>query len=348
MPDPNWLKIRFPLERWSTAHTANVTIGQGYVLTSPLQMAVAYAALANGGTIYEPRLVKKVLDSKGRPVRVNGQGEVINLDDPNLTDKGTVAWPEQPKIRADLRKELTEAQIEQVRKGLWKVVNESGGSGGGGTGGKARNKNYVAAGKTGTAQATDRGKKDTIAWFCEFAPYDKPRYAICTMVQGGNHGGSVAAPIAAHIMEQLISMDQGNLKVELTKLDPARGKTPLREHRDADRLQECRRHQARPRGRDRRLQARRGKIQGANGRHRGASRHPPRSRRSRQAEGPRRGAAPGRSPELLPALLRPAPTRPGSGAGSFCAAKSVQPSAVRPLPHHLSSSSSSLGEVNEG
>lgn len=221
MPDPTWLKNRFPQEKWSTAHTANVSIGQGYVLTSPMQMAVAYAALANGGVVYEPRLVKAVLDPSGRPVRVDPNGEQV------YEGPGEIAWPDQPKIRADLRTGFSAADIEKVRNGCRKVVNETGGPGGSGTGGKARNKNYVAAGKTGTAQATDRGKKDTIAWFCEFAPYDKPRYAICTMVQGGHHGGSVAAPIAAHIMEQLISLDQGNLTVELTKLDGARAKNPF-------------------------------------------------------------------------------------------------------------------------
>jgi penicillin-binding protein 2 len=227
MPDPNWLRIRFPQEKWSTAHTANVSIGQGYVLASPLQMAMAYATVANGGTVYEPRLVKAVLDAKGRPVRVDAHGEVINLDDPNLVDKGTVAVPDEPKVHADLRRELTADQIEKVREGLRKVVMESGGAGGGGTGAKARIKGIVVAGKSGTAQATDRGKKDTIAWFCEFAPYDKPRYVVCAMVQGGHHGGSVAAPVTSHIMEQLISMDQGNLTVELTKLDGARSKNPF-------------------------------------------------------------------------------------------------------------------------
>ncbi len=184
-------------------------------------MAMAYATVANGGTVYEPRLVKAVLDPSGRPVRVDADG--------NQTSDGTgqIAVPDQPKIHADLRREFSADQIERVRDGLRKVVMESGGPGGGGTGAKARIKGVTVAGKSGTAQATDRGKKDTIAWFCEFAPYEKPRYVICAMVQGGHHGGSVAAPVTAHIMEQLISMDQGNLNVELTKLEGARNKNPF-------------------------------------------------------------------------------------------------------------------------
>ncbi len=212
MPGPEWMRMKYPQLKWTTAHTANVTIGQGYVLASPLQMAMCYAAVANGGIAYEPRLVRTVLTPDGKPV---------------LDENGNVAVPDQPKIRGDLRKELTKEQIDLVRLGLWKVVNEKGGPGGGGTGGKARLANVVVAGKTGTAQATDRGKKEHIAWFCCFAPYDKPRYAICTMVENGEHGGGVAAPIATRILEQCLAMDQGTYKPDLTFLAPARNPNPF-------------------------------------------------------------------------------------------------------------------------
>jgi penicillin-binding protein 2 len=212
MPGPEWMKARYPELKWTSAHTANVSIGQGYVLASPLQMAMAYAAVANGGIAYEPRLVKTVLTPDGKPV---------------LDENGQVAVPDQPKIRGDLRTEVTKEQIDIVRHGLWEVVNESGGPGGGGTGAKARIKGVTVAGKTGSAQATDRGKKDTIAWFCCFAPFEKPRYAICVMVQGGHHGGSVAGPIAGHLLEQIFSMEQGNTTVELAALAPARNPKPF-------------------------------------------------------------------------------------------------------------------------
>ena len=212
MPGPEWMRMKYPQLKWTTAHTANVTIGQGYTLASPLQMAMCYAAVANGGTAYEPRLVRTVLAPDGTPT---------------LDENGQVAVPDQPKIRGDLRKELTKEQIDLVRQGLWKVVNEKGGPGGGGTGGKARLANVVVAGKTGTAQATDRGKKEHIAWFCCFAPFDKPRYAICVMVQSGEHGGGVAAPVAARILEQCLAMDQGTYKPELVSLAPAHSDHPF-------------------------------------------------------------------------------------------------------------------------
>src|SRR5437868_5291179 len=60
LPGPDWMRIHHPQERWSSAQTANVSIGQGYTLVSPLQLAMAYAAAANGGTCYYPRLIDKV------------------------------------------------------------------------------------------------------------------------------------------------------------------------------------------------------------------------------------------------------------------------------------------------
>ena len=136
MPGPEWMQIHHPRERWSSAQTANVSIGQGYTLVSPLQLAMAYAAAANGGTCYYPRLVDKVLNQDGTPV-VDEKGKPVSF---------------APRIRADLRDEVSPQDIELVRRGLWKVVNEDGG-----TGGRARLKDVVVAGKTGTAQATDHG-----------------------------------------------------------------------------------------------------------------------------------------------------------------------------------------------
>ncbi|MEI8234268.1 MAG: penicillin-binding protein 2 [Verrucomicrobiota bacterium] len=212
MPGPEWMKGRQNGEKWTSAQTANTSIGQGYVLASPLQMAMAYAAVANGGIAYEPRLVKKVLEADGKPA---------------LDEKGRIAVPLEPKIREDLRTEFPPEQIEVVRQGFWNVVNADGGPGGGGTGHSGKVKGTVVAGKTGTAQATDRGQKEHIAWFCCFAPYDHPKYVVVVMVQGGEHGGSVSAPIAAHILEEALAMDAGKLTVELKPLAPAHSAHPF-------------------------------------------------------------------------------------------------------------------------
>jgi penicillin-binding protein 2 len=211
LPGPEWMSSHYPKERWSNAHTANVSIGQGYVLASPLQMAMAYATIANGGVAYTPRLVHQVLSSEGQPV---------------LDEAGKPVIPVEPTVRADLRTAVSQADIDIVRKGLWEVVNESGGPGGGGTGSKVRMKDVVVAGKTGSAQASELGKKDTIAWFCCFAPFDHPKYVITVMIQGGLHGGSVAGPVAARILEQTLAMDQGKYNPELVSLTPAHSEHP--------------------------------------------------------------------------------------------------------------------------
>ncbi|MEP6937698.1 MAG: penicillin-binding protein 2 [Chthoniobacterales bacterium] len=211
LPGPEWMSIHSPREKWSQAYTANVSIGQGYDLVTPLQLASVYSTVANGGVSYYPRLVDKVLNQDGSPV---------------LDDHGKIALSQAPKIRADLRNDFTREQIELARRGLWKVVNEDGG-----TGGKARLKDIEVAGKTGTAQATLGGKNDTIGWFACFAPYDNPKYAIAVMVQGlqaGVHGGSVAAPIATRILERTMAMEEGNFDPQLAWLAPAHKPDPFK------------------------------------------------------------------------------------------------------------------------
>src|SRR4029078_7367422 len=100
LPGPDWMLVNYPQERWSQAYTANVSIGQGYDLASPLQMAMAYAAVANGGTSYYPRLVEKVLNQDGTPV---------------LNEEGKPAVPDAPRVHADLRNDFSSSQIELVR-----------------------------------------------------------------------------------------------------------------------------------------------------------------------------------------------------------------------------------------
>ncbi len=207
MPGPEWMQIHHPQERWSQAQTANVSIGQGYTLVSPLQLAMAYAAAANGGTCYYPRLIDKVTNQDGTPV-VDEQGKPVSFS---------------PHVRADLRREISPKDIELVRRGLWKVVNEDGG-----TGGRARLKDVEVAGKTGTAQATDRGHEENVAWFTCFAPYEHPKYVIAVMVQGASgHGGEVAGPIATRILERIVAQDEGKFDMQVAWLEPAHHANPL-------------------------------------------------------------------------------------------------------------------------
>jgi penicillin-binding protein 2 len=195
LPGPEWLQTAHPRERWSSGQTANVSIGQGYVLTTPLQMAMLTATVANGGTSYYPRIVDKI-----------------------LAQDGTVVRQEPVKIRADLRDQgLAAEQIERVQRGMWDAVNR-----GGGTAPAARLKDHEVAGKTGTAQFWRGRVKDNHTWFIAYAPYDAPRYAVAVIVQGAQSGGGVAAPIAAKILADTFKLEEGE-DLEMAALEPAKG-----------------------------------------------------------------------------------------------------------------------------
>ncbi|MDQ3624285.1 MAG: penicillin-binding transpeptidase domain-containing protein, partial [Verrucomicrobiota bacterium] len=207
LPGPEWLRLVNPNDRWSSGRTANTGIGQGEVEASPLQMAMVIATIANRGVSYEPRLIHRVLSQDGQDAR---------------DEDGKLAAPPGAKVRADLRADgISKDEIELVRRGLWKVVNEAGG-----TGKRAQIKGVDVAGKTGTAQfwRLERGQriKDNHTWFLSFAPYDQPRYAVCVFVQGAKSGGGVSAPIAQKILEECFAIENG-WDPGLTALEPAKG-----------------------------------------------------------------------------------------------------------------------------
>ncbi|MFA7344291.1 MAG: penicillin-binding protein 2 [Terrimicrobiaceae bacterium] len=197
LPGPAWLASVNPQARWSSGLTANTAIGQGDVLASPLQMAMVASAVANGGTVYYPRLIDRI-----------------------VAQDGTVVSQEPARVRANLVGDagLTPDQIEKVRRGMWKVVNEDGG-----TAGRARIKGVEVAGKTGTAQFTRSGVKDNHTWFVSFAPYVAPRYAVVIFIQGAKSGGGVCAPVAAKILDDIFKMEKGEEVPQLAALEPAKG-----------------------------------------------------------------------------------------------------------------------------
>ena len=154
----------------NTATTMNVAIGQGALLTTPLQLARAYAAVANGGTLVQPHLLLKL---------TNSQGEVVRLFKPEKKQK----LPIQP------------ATLDILRMALQDVVIR-------GTAKNAGLEAYKVAGKTGTAE-TGR-QKDNHAWFAGYAPYDSPRYCFVILVEHTpGHGAEIAGPIAKELMSYL-------------------------------------------------------------------------------------------------------------------------------------------------
>jgi penicillin-binding protein 2 len=191
---PEWLKQNRPLERWSEAYTANFSIGQGSVEVTPLQMAVVGAAIANGGTVYYPNLVKSIQ----------------SID-------GDVKATFPPRIRN--RIEFDVADLDIVRQGMLAVVES-------GTATRAQVPGYKIAGKTGTAQFKTRlqGRlvSDQRTWFLTYAPYESPRYAICVLVEGGSSGGGTCAPIAQNIYARIFAMEKGET-IPMSYLTPVEG-----------------------------------------------------------------------------------------------------------------------------
>ncbi|MDR2366773.1 MAG: penicillin-binding protein 2 [Deltaproteobacteria bacterium] len=181
VPDQAW-KMRRYGRGWNQGETLPVSIGQGYLLTTPLQVAQYTAVLANGGTLYRPHLVKEIVDFDGRIVH-NSSPEVIN------------------------RMAVNPEYINSVKKGLEAVVNEPGG-----TGRRAHLADVRVAGKTGTTQTVSLEKyqgysasnrpykmKDH-AWFTSYAPTDNPEVVVTVLLEHTGGGGAKAAPLAAKVL----------------------------------------------------------------------------------------------------------------------------------------------------
>lgn len=157
---------------------ANFAIGQGQVLTSPVQMALAMAALANGEFVPQPRLIRETVD-------------------PNI---GTTILRNPPRQASRLG--LRSEDINLVRDGMWGVVNYSGG-----TAGRAAMRNPVVYGKTGTSQWSVGGRLRSLAWFTGWVDAENPRIAFVAVTQGKGRetlsGGRSAAPIAAGVLRRI-------------------------------------------------------------------------------------------------------------------------------------------------
>ena len=179
------------------------TVGEvangGSVELTPLQMAGVMIPIANGGTVWRPRLIDSVT-SAGNPKRIEKRPlqRAANLHERGLTDRG----------------------LDSLRQGLRDVVT-------GGTAQAAHLPHLAIAGKSGTAlNWTHDGEefvRDLHAIFIAYAPVEKPRWAICVIVQGGQSGGACAAPVAARILEQVHALENSTLEVTPVSLEPITG-----------------------------------------------------------------------------------------------------------------------------
>lgn len=180
VPSPEW-KQKARGEQWYPGETISVSIGQGYVTVTPIQMAQVIATIGNNGVAHAPRLV--------RGVRRRNTGEVEM----------------QPKSQASPLG-LNPIFVEGIQRSLASVVSE-------GTARRANSPLVTIAGKTGTSQVVALRKdkeKDTPkefrdhAWFVSYAPFEDPQIAVAVLAEHSGHGGSAAAPLARELIEAFI------------------------------------------------------------------------------------------------------------------------------------------------
>jgi penicillin-binding protein 2 len=168
VPDANW-KIETVGDFWSRGDAVNLSIGQGYFEATPLQMAVLYAAIANGGTLFEPYLVEEITSL---------EGDVIY--EAEREDNGEIPFPDS--TLADIRAAMRD--VTQASNG---TANE-----------QFEGAAVVSAGKTGTAETS---QDEPHSWYAAFAPDDEPRIAMIAMVEYGGEGSAAAAPISRQVID---------------------------------------------------------------------------------------------------------------------------------------------------
>jgi penicillin-binding protein 2 len=185
IPDNEWKLKRYGVA-WQPGETISTSIGQSFVLVTPLQVARLISIIFNGGKVYQPKVVKWIGNDKeeSRPVLLG-------------------------ELKVDRR------NLELIKSGLIAVVNEPGG-----TGSSARIKGVTVAGKTGTAQVVTLEKEKELksksessdshkdhAWFVSIAPAENPKIAVVVIIEHGGHGGSAAAPFARDLIKQYLGID---------------------------------------------------------------------------------------------------------------------------------------------
>jgi penicillin-binding protein 2 len=238
IPDPTWKRIN-QAESWSSGDTYISSVGQGYVLATPVQVLYSAMVVANDGKFMQPTLLKDILDNEGNvvPMWRDEQGNLIDTPVPGAIQVS----PFSPHIKWDLTKdtmiqEYGETTIrgcepilgqkktvapwvfEKLKEGMRLAVTI------GTLENPFKGETIGAAGKTGTAEYCDKyaneknrcipGNWPTHAWTVGYAPYDNPEIAVVAFVYNGGEGSSVAGPIIRRVLEayfELKNIDSGTL-----------------------------------------------------------------------------------------------------------------------------------------
>ncbi len=192
VPSPEWKRKRFKRREdaaWVPGDLINMAIGQGFVNVTPLQLVDYTAAIANGGTLWRPQLVREITrHSQGRDVTVRRM-----LAEP----RGNLS------IRQSTRDAIVAGMVRAMEPG--------------GTGFSSSIAGLTIAGKTGTAETISHGEKVDNSVFTCFAPVENPQIAVTVLVEGGGHGSTAAAPIARRILARYFNLHIQNTQIGTLK-----------------------------------------------------------------------------------------------------------------------------------
>lgn len=217
IPDPNWKRVTVG-ENWSTGDTYIATIGQGYVLSTPLQVLVSVATLANDGKLMRPTVVREILDANG---------EVIQPFQPDMlwdiTKDPKIHVYDEDFFQTGELKTVEPWVVEMAKRGMREVVAN----------GTATDVfegfEIPSAGKTGTAEYCDDIARDknlcvpgswpAHAWYVGYAPFDDPEIAVVAFVYNGDEGARLAAPVVRQVMDGFFELKEADSGVE-TAINP--------------------------------------------------------------------------------------------------------------------------------
>jgi penicillin-binding protein 2 len=199
VPDPTWKRINVG-ENWSTGDTYIAAMGQGYVLSTPLQVLVSISILANNGVYMQPTLIREVVDEQGNITQPFQPKQVWDI-----TKDPVITVFDQDQFPTEEKKVVQPWVVQLAKQGMRMAVTE-------GTAERPFAGSTVeSAGKTGTAEYCDNiaqsknlctpGNWPAHAWYVGYAPYDDPEIAVVAFVYNGGEGASVSAPIVRQVIE---------------------------------------------------------------------------------------------------------------------------------------------------
>ncbi len=217
VPDPAWKRITHG-ESWSTGDTYIASVGQGYVLATPLQVLLSATTIANDGKLMQPTLVREILDSDGNVIQeFNPRLKWDITKDPVIQEYYDTTIRGCEPIEGQT-KTVDPWVVETVQQGMRRAVTH------GTLEDEFVNVNIPAAGKTGTAEYCDQyaqaknlcipGNWPTHAWTVAYAPYDDPEIAVVAFVYNGGEGASVAGPIVWQTLNAYFELKAIDLAVE--------------------------------------------------------------------------------------------------------------------------------------